>query len=71
MSFVRPFEALAGHPADSTTDLYELFLNTLINRVKANPQLWARTAIFITTDEGGGYYDSGYVAIWLPRTVSS
>jgi phospholipase C len=24
VSFVRPFEALAGHPADSTTDLYEL-----------------------------------------------
>jgi acid phosphatase len=61
VSFVRPFEALAGHPGDSTTDLYELFLNTLINRVKANPQLWAKTAIFITTDEGGGYYDSGYV----------
>jgi phospholipase C len=22
---------------------------------------WATTAIFITVDEGGGYYDSGYV----------
>jgi len=61
VSFVRPFEALAGHLADSTTDLYELFLEALINRVKSNPQLWAKTAIFITTDEGGGYYDSGYV----------
>lgn len=61
VSFVRPFEALAGHPADSTTDLYEMFLETLINRVKANPQIWAKTAIFITTDEGGGYYDSGDV----------
>ena len=61
VSFVRPFEALAGHPADSTTDLYEKFLEALINRVKANPQLWAKTAIFITTDEGGGYYDSGYI----------
>ncbi|WGR74538.1 MULTISPECIES: alkaline phosphatase family protein [unclassified Bradyrhizobium] len=61
VSFVRPFEALAGHPADSTTDLYEKFLETLVNRVKANPELWATTAIFITTDEGGGYYDSGYV----------
>ncbi len=61
VSFVRPFEALAGHPADSTSDLYEKFLQTLINRVKASPQIWARTAIFITTDEGGGYYDSGYV----------
>jgi acid phosphatase len=61
VSFVRPFEALAGHPADSTTDLYEKFLEALINRVKANPQLWAKTAIFVTTDEGGGYYDSGYI----------
>ena len=61
VSFVRPFEALAGHPADSTTDLYEMFLQDLINQVKSNPQLWASTAIFITTDEGGGYYDSGYI----------
>jgi phospholipase C len=61
VSFVRPFEALAAHPADSTSDLYEKFLQTLINRVKANPQLWSKTAIFITTDEGGGYYDFGYI----------
>lgn len=61
VSYVRPFEALAGHPADSTTDLYEKFLEDLINQVKSNPQLWASTAIFVTTDEGGGYYDSGYI----------
>jgi len=61
VSYVRPFEALAAHPADSTTDQYELFLNDLVNKVKANPSLWASTAIFITTDEGGGYYDSGYI----------
>ena len=29
--------------------------------VKANPALWASTAIIVTFDEGGGYYDSGYV----------
>jgi len=61
VSFVRPFESLAGHPADSTTDLYELFLQDLIDQVKSNPELWASTAIFITTDEGGGFYDSGYI----------
>jgi phospholipase C len=61
VSFVRPFETLAGHPADSTTDNYEKFLQALINRVKGNPELWNSTAIFITTDEGGGYYDSGYI----------
>ena len=61
VSYVRPFEALAGHPADSNSDLYELFLQDLIVQVQANPALWANTAIFITTDEGGGYYDSGYI----------
>ncbi|MEA2768714.1 MAG: hypothetical protein QOD93_1676, partial [Acetobacteraceae bacterium] len=61
VSFVRPFETLAGHPADSTTDNYEKFLQTLINRVQGHPELWKSTAIFITTDEGGGYYDSGYI----------
>jgi acid phosphatase len=61
VSFVRPFESLAGHPADSTTDLYEKFLEELINKVKSNSALWQNTAIFVTTDEGGGYYDSGYI----------
>ena len=61
VSFVRPFEALAGHPADSTTDLYGQFLRDLIKQVRGNPKLWASTAIFITTDEGGGFYDSGYI----------
>ena len=61
VSFVRPFEALAAHPADSTTDLYELFLADLVEKVQAQPEIWKSTAIFITTDEGGGYYDSGYI----------
>jgi phospholipase C len=63
VSFVRPFESLADHPADSTTDLYEFFIQDLISKVKANPTLWASTAILITTDEGGGYYDSGYIQL--------
>jgi acid phosphatase len=61
VSFVRPFEALCGHPAGSTLDLYEQFVQQLIASVKSNPSIWKSTAIFITTDEGGGYYDSGYI----------
>ncbi len=63
VSWVRPFEALAGHPADSTTNLYELFLADLIEQVQSNRELWRSTAIVITTDEGGGYYDSGDVQV--------
>jgi phospholipase C len=32
-----------------------------VTAVQSNPTLWKDTAIFITFDEGGGYYDSGYV----------
>jgi phospholipase C len=28
---------------------------------RSNPALWADTAILVTFDEGGGYWDSGYV----------
>jgi phospholipase C len=35
----------------------------IVDAVQANPALWASTAIFVTTDEGGGYYDSGYTQI--------
>jgi phospholipase C len=38
-----------------------MFIQDLIAKVKANPSLWANTAIIITTDEGGGYYDSGLI----------
>ncbi len=29
--------------------------------MQSNPDLWAHTAILITFDEGGGYWDSGYI----------
>ena len=28
---------------------------------RAEPDLWAGTAIIVTFDEGGGYWDSGYI----------
>lgn len=61
VAFVRPWEDMAGHPANSTIAAYEAFVVQLVEAVKANPELWARTAILVTVDEGGGYYDSGYV----------
>ena len=29
--------------------------------VQDNPKLWASTAIFVTVDEGGGYWDHGFI----------
>ncbi len=61
VSFVKPSGWVDGHPASSKWDLYEGFVRKIVQAVQANPSLWSSTAIFITTDEGGGYYDSGYV----------
>jgi phospholipase C len=61
VSIVKPDGYLDGHPASSKLELFEAFCLDIINRVKANPSLWANTAIMITEDEGGGFYDSGYV----------
>ena len=47
------------HPRSSI--LFEGFTKKIVDAVQANPTLWSDTAIFITFDEGGGYYDSGYV----------
>jgi phospholipase C len=61
VSFVKPSGWVDGHPASSKVNLLEGFVKKIVDAVKANPTLWATTAILITMDEGGGYYDSGYV----------
>jgi phospholipase C len=61
VSYVKPSGFVDGHPASSKFDLFEAFVKKIITEVQANPTLWASTAILITVDEGGGYWDSGYV----------
>jgi phospholipase C len=61
VSIVKPSGLVDGHPASSKLDLFEGFTKKIVDAVKDNPTLWKDTAIFITFDEGGGYYDSGYV----------
>ena len=61
VSYVKPSGWTDGHPNSSKLNLFEGFVEKIVEGVKANRRLWAETAIFITFDEGGGYYDSGYV----------
>jgi phospholipase C len=61
VSFVKPSGYVDGHPASSKLDLFEGFVKKIVDAVQDQPKLWADTAIIVTFDEGGGYYDSGYV----------
>ena len=61
VSYVKPDGALDGHPASSKWGLFEAFTKNIIELAQSNPKQWAETAIFVTVDEGGGYYDSGFI----------
>jgi phospholipase C len=61
VSFVKPSGLVDGHPASSKLGLFEAFTKKIVDLVKGQPNLWKDTAILVTFDEGGGYYDSGYV----------
>jgi phospholipase C len=61
VSFVKPSTFNDGHPASSKFSLFESFAHRIIDQVRSNEELWESTAILVTVDEGGGYYDSGYV----------
>src|SRR5215469_2936844 len=61
VAFVRPYEPYSGHPSNSAVSAYEYFVLSIANAVIKHPKLFADSAIFVTFDEGGGYYDSGYI----------
>jgi phospholipase C len=61
VSFVKPDGLLDGHPASSKLDLLEAMIRKIVDSLNANPALQAETAFIITMDEGGGFYDSGYI----------
>ena len=61
VSFVKPDGLLDGHPASSKLTLFEHMLENVFDHLNAKPELVADTAVIITFDEGGGYYDSGFI----------
>jgi phospholipase C len=61
VSYVKPDGTMDGHPASSKWTLFEAFAGNIIQLAQNNPTLWASTAIFVTVDEGGGFYDSGFI----------
>jgi phospholipase C len=61
VSFVKPGGLNDGHPTSSKWTIFEAFTKKILLQLAQHPNLWKSTAVFITTDEGGGYWDSGYI----------
>jgi phospholipase C len=61
VSVGKPDGLLDGHPQSSKIDLFEAYVQNLLDALEANPKLKAETAVIITWDEAGGYWDSGFV----------
>lgn len=61
VSFVKPSGVNDGHPTSSKWNIFEAFTKKVLTELRKNPELWKTTAVFITVDEGGGYWDSGYI----------
>jgi phospholipase C len=61
VAFVKPDSFLDGHPASSKLDLFEAMIGKILARLQANEALFQETALFIAFDEGGGYWDAGFM----------
>lgn len=61
VSFVKEDGALEGHPGSGKLDLFEDFIQFVIQLAQSNPEQFAETAIVISFDESGGLYDSGFI----------
>jgi phospholipase C len=61
VAIIAPYDSISGHPGYAMQPSFEGLVEDVVRRVQDNPALWKTTAILVTFDEGGGYYDSGYV----------
>jgi phospholipase C len=63
VAFIAPYDSVSGHPGYAMEPGFEELVRDVVDRVQSNPDLWRKTAILVTVDEGGGYYDSGYIQL--------
>jgi len=63
VSFVKPGRFNWGHPVSSKPVVLGAFIEKILLAIRAQPALERSTAVFITFDEGGGYYDSGPIQL--------
>ncbi len=61
VAVIAPYDSISGHPGYAMQPGFDELVRNVVDRVQSNLALWRNTAILVTFDEGGGYYDSGYV----------
>jgi phospholipase C len=61
VSYLKPDSFGDGHPASSKLDILESIVERVLDGLKRHEELAESTAFVITFDEGGGYYDSGFM----------
>jgi phospholipase C len=60
VSYLKPDSFGDGHPASSKLNIFEAIVERVLDGLQKQPELFASTAVFVTFDEGGGYWDSGF-----------
>lgn len=61
VSFLKPDSFGDGHPASSKLTVFEALVERVLDGLKGHPELAEETAFIVTFDEGGGYFDSGFM----------
>jgi phospholipase C len=60
VSYLKPDSFDDGHPASSKLSVLEALIERVVNELTADDDLFSSTALLVTFDEGGGYWDSGF-----------
>jgi phospholipase C len=63
VSYLKPDSFSDGHPASSKLDVFESIVDRVLDGLKRHSELAEDTAVFVTFDEGGGYFDSGFMQL--------
>jgi len=60
VSYLKPDSFDDGHPASSKLNILESMITRVVDGLKKHEELFDSTVFFVTFDEGGGYWDSGF-----------
>jgi phospholipase C len=61
VAYLKPDSFGDGHPASSKLDILESIIERVLDGLDRHHDLAEETAFIITFDEGGGYFDSGFM----------